>query len=291
MEKRSVILILCVLLLTVLVCPAFAAGKGQMKEGSMYVNTANHKTLHFRLEPKSASDNIIGEIPYGAKVFVVSWSGGWARVKYNGMYGYVSTSFLSAGRPGQQDTGEKETVSAEVSDGTDSSDLKAVSYDVTVVTETSEGTVKMLGEPRMSAPLLMLCENGTRLSVIGENRDWAQVVEGESGTTGYMLKTFLVEDLVEEEILEDEWTEDATGDEYTENGFPEETSEDENAEETFGDGSAEDEETDGSAAGEPSGKTPENESKDEPSGGGFSWDDWLKQESVKDDPSEDQMAD
>lgn len=217
MKKSAVILTLCVLLLAVFAAPVFAAGNGQMKEGSMYVDTANHKSLHFRADPKSSPDNIIGEIPYGAKVYVVKWSGGWARVKYGGLYGYVSTSFLSPSRPGTREAANA-PVPTEVPDGTDTSDILPAAYDVTVVTETAEGTVRMFSEPRMSAKQVMLLSNGARLAVTGENRDWAQVVDGETGTTGYMLKTFLAADLIEEEMLEDDLPED----ELTEDGLSEE---------------------------------------------------------------------
>ena len=96
MLKRLSSFILAVLLLCALALPALAA---DMQEGSMYVNTANGRAPRFRSSKSTNSDNILAEIPYGTKVYVLDWDSTWARVRYNGAVGYVVKKFLTIARP------------------------------------------------------------------------------------------------------------------------------------------------------------------------------------------------
>ncbi len=96
MTKR----LLSVLLLAALLCAALASALGaEMQEGSMYVNTANGRALRFRSTKSTSEDNILAEIPYGTKVYVLEWDGTWARVRYNNAVGYVVKKFLTIARP------------------------------------------------------------------------------------------------------------------------------------------------------------------------------------------------
>ena len=86
-KKRLSAFLLAAVLCCVLVLSALAAGT--MQQGSMYVNTANGKALRFRSSKSTSADNILDEIPYGTKVYVTSWDGTWARIRYNSAVGYV----------------------------------------------------------------------------------------------------------------------------------------------------------------------------------------------------------
>ena len=96
MPKRFVSLMLALLLVLGAFSAALAA---KMQEGSMYVNTANGKALRFRSSKNTDSGNILREIPYGTKVYVLDWDGTWARVRYDGVVGYVNKNYLTIARP------------------------------------------------------------------------------------------------------------------------------------------------------------------------------------------------
>lgn len=49
--------------------------------------------LNIRSGP-STNSNIIGAYPYGKEVIVYSEEEGWAKVKYNGNYGYMYSKYL-----------------------------------------------------------------------------------------------------------------------------------------------------------------------------------------------------
>ena len=205
-----------VLLLLVLLCaPALAAGS--MQQGSMYVNTSNGKSLRFRSSKSTAADNVLDEIPYGTKVYVLSWDGTWARIRYNSAVGYVVKKHLSIARPEPYDTvlakraqeeaarQQEKALKAE-NRKLDHSRLREVDppYDVTVRTGVVGPAANLYEKADLTSTVLLLYEEGVRLSVIAKNRDWALIYNGGADRTGYMLLEDLEEDLVEDELLEDE---------------------------------------------------------------------------------------
>lgn len=60
--------------------------------GTQYVTTANVRLRSSK--STSSSANIIVVIPSGKKVTVLSKSGSWCKVRYNGQTGYVSDDYL-----------------------------------------------------------------------------------------------------------------------------------------------------------------------------------------------------
>ncbi len=101
MKKRFFALSLIVLLLFA----QAAALAGDMQNGSMYVNTANGRALRFRTTKSTrGTDNILCEIPYGTKVYVLDWDGTWAHIQYNGKKGYVVQKHLTIARPKDYET-------------------------------------------------------------------------------------------------------------------------------------------------------------------------------------------
>ena len=83
--------------------------------------------------------------------------------------------------------------------------LKQISpYDVTVRTGVSGLSAYVYTKPDLTSAILVPYEEGVRLEVIAQNRDWAQIYHGGTDQKGYMLLEDLEADLVEEEILEDD---------------------------------------------------------------------------------------
>ena len=93
MKKLSVLLIAAVLL-AAMMSAAFAA--------TMYVDTANHKTLNLHSQE---NEKVIAQIPYRAAVQVHSffYNDTCASVTYNGKDGWVYTRYLSWNRPSKAD--------------------------------------------------------------------------------------------------------------------------------------------------------------------------------------------
>lgn len=61
--------------------------------GTATVSTARGRFLNFRSAPASGN-NIVGQIPSGARLRVISGDSDWCRVEYQGRDGYVMASFL-----------------------------------------------------------------------------------------------------------------------------------------------------------------------------------------------------
>ena len=101
MPKRLISFLVLLVLLAGILPAAMAA---DMQEGSMYVNTANGRALRFRSSKSTSPSNVLAEIPYGTKVYVLDWDGTWARVRYNGAVGYVVKKFLTIARPEPYET-------------------------------------------------------------------------------------------------------------------------------------------------------------------------------------------
>ena len=216
MCKRIFAALLCVLLFALALAPAFAA---DMQQGSMYVNTANGKTLTFRSSRSTTADNFLANIPYGTKVYVLSWDATWARIRYNSAVGYVVKKHLTIARPEPyevvQQRREAETAAAaaekarqkamrEANAKLDHSKLKKVDhYDATVVTGVRDLKAPVYKKASLLADILVEYSEGFPVTGRSANKDWAQVYNGADDTTGYMLLEDLVAAVVEEEVLDD----------------------------------------------------------------------------------------
>ena len=207
------LLLVCLLLLGVCVS---ALAAGEMQQGSMYVNTANGKALRFRSSKSTSADNVLTEIPYGTKVYVLDWDSTWARIRYNSAVGYVVKKHLSIARPDsyevvQAERAEQEAIKEQekavktANSKLDHSKLKKVdTYDVTVRTGVEDLAASLYAKADLTSEVLVAYEEGTRLEVTAKNKDWALVYHGGTERTGYMLLEDLEEDLVEDESLEDD---------------------------------------------------------------------------------------
>ena len=182
MKKLSVLLISAVLLVATM-SAAFAA--------TMYVDTANHKTLNLR---SHENDKVIAQIPYRAAVEVHSFfqSDTCANVTYNGKSGWVYTRYLSWNRPAKSTSSANTAKSAANTDNNVFSGMKKVTaYDAVVQPGTPTGYVNLRWAPSKSAAMKGVRYYGDELRVIAENKTWAQVVDDTTGECGFIMKSFL----------------------------------------------------------------------------------------------------
>ena len=160
MTRRILSSVLLTVLLLAVLAPSLA---GDMQQGSMYVNTANGKALRFRSSRSTRADNVLTEIPYGTKVYVLNWDGTWARIRYNSAVGYVVKKHLSIGRPedysvvaaqkAEEKTRKQQEQELRKADAKlDHSKVKKVAeYDVTVFTGVKELKVKLYQKASLTA--------------------------------------------------------------------------------------------------------------------------------------------
>ena len=252
---KRILSMLCILALLCAVLPCVAEGWSYDKHdeaddpadsdttGSMYVYTANGKTLYMRKSPKSGAE-VLRNIPWGAKVTVISNNGSWACVNYNGTEGYVVRKYLVSKRPSKDSK-----ASSSASSTTGSTSGKTSSGKIDTKKETSVLTVKavkpedlmeldnaaeasveptlpaeealMYQKPDQKAKVIARYESGYEVFIRAMSEDWARVYDPETEKEGYMLLEELVmdyvdEEEVEEDILEDEMSEDEEAEEADE---------------------------------------------------------------------------
>lgn len=186
--KRLSVLLIAVTLLVATMSAALAS--------TMYVDTANHKTLNLR---SYENEKVIAQIPYRAAVEVHGffYSDTCASVTYNGQEGWVYTRYLSWQRPAKVSTkSSANTTSAAdtakaAEDNVFSGMKKVTAYEAVVQPGTPTSYVNLRWAPSKKAAIHGVRYLGNSVRVIAENKYWAQVIDDKSGECGYMLKKFL----------------------------------------------------------------------------------------------------
>lgn len=186
--KRLSVLLIAAVLLVAMMSAALAS--------TMYVDTANHKTLNLR---SYENDKVIAQIPYRAAVEVHGffYSDTCASVTYNGQVGWVYTRHLSWNRPAKASTKSSTnttgtTNAAKAATPNVFAGMKKVTaYDAAVQPGTPTGYVNLRWAPSKKAAIHGVRYLGDSVHVIAENKYWAQVIDNKSGECGYMLKKFL----------------------------------------------------------------------------------------------------
>ncbi|MGE6377924.1 SH3 domain-containing protein [Peribacillus muralis] len=139
------------------------------KTTTKYVNVGSG-SLNMR---KSGSEtaSIVGKLTHGTQVTVYSEAKGWAKVKVNGVEGYVSTSYLTATKP--------------VTDTKPSIPEKTTKKYVNV----SSGTLNMRNKPSESASIVVKLARGVEVEVISESDGWSKIKA--YGGEGYVSTQYL----------------------------------------------------------------------------------------------------
>ncbi|MFE4144637.1 SH3 domain-containing protein, partial [Peribacillus sp. YIM B13472] len=140
-----------------------------VKTTTKYVNVSTG-SLNMRKSGK-ATASIVAILSKGTKVTVYSESNGWAKVKANGMDGYVSTKYLSTAKPGSGSTAvmpEKTT---------------------TKYVNVSSGTLNMRKSGSESASIVAKLSKGTKVTVYSESNGWAKIKA--NGKDGHVSAKYL----------------------------------------------------------------------------------------------------
>lgn len=127
-------------------------------------------SLNLRKEA-SAGSTILTTIPKGATVLVTSRGATWSAVRYNGISGYVMTSFLQF-----TDSGSGE--------GTPPTE-----GDTTAMVTTQSGSLNLRAEARAGSTILRTIPQYANITVHERGAEWCRVTY--AGTTGYVMTVFL----------------------------------------------------------------------------------------------------
>jgi uncharacterized protein YgiM (DUF1202 family) len=194
MSKNVISLVLATLLLS---CAALPATAGDAF-GVAFVYTSNGGNLNLRPSPSTSLDPI-GSIPYRSVVRVYgNIDSTWVEIDYGGQRGYVMGRYLTFTEPPAKPRPDPTPRPTPRPDSlTSLSDMFKgfvfISYKAWVRPSTPGGFVHMRWAPtKASDPIRDYYQRDT-LTVIAQNNTWAQVVDPDTGITGFMMRAFLTD--------------------------------------------------------------------------------------------------
>jgi len=160
--------------------PAVTAAPAQSSGLTAVVMTANGGSLNLRSTAKSGN-NIILSIPYGSRLTVTQRGSTWSAVVYNGISGYVMTSYLLFG---------SEATAAPVLTQTPAPTQAPAGTTYAYVTTANGKALNLRSAPDASQNNVMLeIPNGTLLTVTARGSTWCAVTY--NGRAGYVMTSFL----------------------------------------------------------------------------------------------------
>jgi len=198
MTKKLLALVLVLAMMLVVFIPTSYA------VDTMYVYTANGKTLNVRSSPV-VGDNQIGSLAYGAEVGVNYFlDNGWACIVWGG-YGdaYVQSRFLQWYKPGPKPTAKPTKKPQPQPTASPASDLAAelntefkaarqvASYVVEARPVRASGWVNLRWAPSQETEIIANYKNGDQLNVICELKNWLQVEDPETGVVGFIMQDYV----------------------------------------------------------------------------------------------------
>lgn len=191
MTKRVLTALMAVALLCTML-PAMALAN----TGSMYVQTSNGGSVHLRKDPIAPANNVLTDVPYGAVVDVLSYLSdrNWAHVAYTSggrtWEGYMMTRYLVVQKPES-----KNNTSDDTSDTPQMPDFKNFQlvdpYEVIVRPSKPNGFVNFRWAPSYDCRVIMRCYAGYALTVIAQDKNWAQVSDPQTGYVGFINRSFI----------------------------------------------------------------------------------------------------
>ena len=182
------------LVLALLLPVAAGLAGGLVGPGTMFVCTANGKSLNVRSTPR-VEDNIIGHLKYGAEVHVSEFQGDWCVIDWGDTCAYVQGRFLQWYAPKekpQPDPAEKEKKEKEAKREKEIASEKDVDepFMIQVVATRSSGFINMRKGPSSLDKRIEACPDGTPLEVNGETDNWYRVTDSRNGKSGYIFKQY-----------------------------------------------------------------------------------------------------
>ena len=182
MKKLLSVLAVMVMVIGLLV-PVFSTAESENQ--SKWVNCADGKRLNLRAEPRKGA-SILDRIDCGKKVEILddNVASGWAYVKVesSGKCGYVMTKFLVSQKPGKYEITERED------------NFRAVNpylVEAKPRSRKSDDSVCLRVKPNKTASAIRRLVAGEQLQVIAVGKTWSQVIDPETGRTGFVANDYM----------------------------------------------------------------------------------------------------
>ena len=182
--KKFISIVLAIMTLVGLMIPVFAGAEGT-ENVTMWVNTANGKTLNVR---SSVNGKVLYRLECGTQVEVqsaVKADAGWSYItcKNHKNGGYVMTKFLVSKKPGKYEITER-----------DDNFVAVTPYKVTAQSLKGhpEQSVGLRVSPNKTAKSIRRLAAGDVLEVVAIGRIWSKVVDTATGRTGYVANDYMV---------------------------------------------------------------------------------------------------
>ena len=194
MMKRMISVLAAVMMLLTLTVPFTSAQGAGVGLGTMYVYTANGKTLNVRSTPETG-DNLVGSLRYGEAVSVVGFEGSWARIRFAGVPGgtaWVQSRFLQWYKPGPKPTPQPDVnPGGKQMDEELRSEVGIAPTAMLAQASRSSGWVNMRMFPSKDTKRIQTCADGAELTAFAETTNWYHVTDPATGNSGYIRKDFL----------------------------------------------------------------------------------------------------
>lgn len=150
---------------------------GSSSSGMTAVVTTPKGSLNVR-STASDGNNVIGTVPYSAKVTVLSKGTHWSKIYYNGLTGYVMTQYLTFDPiPDITATPSPSPAPVQPPSG------------VSAVVITSGGSLNMRSTPSTGTNIISTIPNGATITVTARGTTWSAVYF--NGKSGYVQSKFL----------------------------------------------------------------------------------------------------
>ena len=179
--KKLMSVVMIVMMIAAVMIPMCASADGT----HMWVNCKNGKNLNVREQPTTGSRREY-TLPCGTEVIIQDFVGGngWVQIvpAKGGQPGFVMTKFLQDRKPGKYEITERQD------------NFRAVTPYMATATALNAKTDRSVGlrvQPNKTANAIRRLYAGDQVQVIARGRIWDEVVDLQTGRTGYVAHNYL----------------------------------------------------------------------------------------------------
>ena len=182
--KKLMSVVMIIMMVSAVMIPMCASANAIGPNTIEYVNCRNGKNLNVREQPTTASA-VEYTLKCGTPVTILGYAGnGWAQIANasDGQTGYVMTKFLQDKKPGKYEITERDN------------DFRAVTPYMAAATALNAKTDRSVGLrvlPNKDSSAIRRLHAGDQVQVIAVGKLWDEVVDPQTGMTGYVASNYL----------------------------------------------------------------------------------------------------
>ena len=179
--KKLISIAVVLMMVAALMIPVFASAGAYGTD--MWVNCADGKRLNLRMEPRTGS-KVIKRFDCGTRLEVMENAGnGWVHVTDGEYTGYVMSKFLVSKKPGKYEITERDD------------DFMAVTpylVSAKALNAKTDSSVGLRVKPNKTSRAIRRLMAGDELRVIATGKTWSEVVDMQTGRTGYVANAYIM---------------------------------------------------------------------------------------------------